>query len=61
MQFIDIRTLCDWVGGSRPVNPATVYRMIKRRQLPLPVKVGGSSRWLVSEVEAFITKAVEAR
>jgi predicted DNA-binding transcriptional regulator AlpA len=61
MQFIDIKTLCERVGGTRPVNPATIYRMIGRKQLPKPVKVGGSARWLASEVDASLTKMMEAR
>ncbi len=61
MQFLDIKTLCERVGGTRPVNPATIYRMVARGQLPRPARVGGSSRWVEAEVEAALQQALEAR
>lgn len=61
MQFLDIKTLCEKVGGTRPVNPATIYRMVNRGQLPKPARVGGSSRWVEAEVTAALTAMVEAR
>ena len=53
MNFIDIKALCERVGGSRPVNPATIYRMIARRQLAKPCKIGGSARWLAKLLQAW--------
>lgn len=37
------------------------YGMIREGALPLPLKLGTSSRWLESEVEAFIAKLAESR
>ena len=39
----------------------TIYALIKKRKFPAPVKVGGASRWVEGEVDAFITAAAAAR
>jgi predicted DNA-binding transcriptional regulator AlpA len=59
--LLDRREVCRYLGGTRPINAATLYRHIKRGLLPPPVKVGGSSRWLRSEIEAALAGMVEAR
>jgi predicted DNA-binding transcriptional regulator AlpA len=59
--LLDRRAVCRLLGGSRPINAATLYRHIKRGLLPPPVKVGGSSRWLLTEIEASLRGMVEAR
>jgi predicted DNA-binding transcriptional regulator AlpA len=46
-QWLDRGVLCRTLS----IHPSTAYRMIARGQLPKPIKVGGSSRWLRSEVE----------
>jgi len=43
------------------INPATLYRHIRRGLLPKPVKIGGSSRWLRSECEAALQAMVDGR
>jgi predicted DNA-binding transcriptional regulator AlpA len=54
---LDIDTLCKYVGGSRPLHPSTIYRMIKANKLPVPIKLGPkSNRWLKSQVDAALAK-----
>jgi predicted DNA-binding transcriptional regulator AlpA len=60
-ELLDRRTLAALLGGSRPLNSATIYRLIKRGVLPGPIKVGASSRWLRSEIEACLRAMVEGR
>jgi predicted DNA-binding transcriptional regulator AlpA len=61
-QLLDRGEVCRFFGGSRPINPATLYRGIKALRYPRPIKVGpGSSRWLRSEVEAALQAMVEGR
>lgn len=57
MQFITLPALCARLG----IHRASVYRLIKRKALPAPVKIGGASRWVESEIEASITLLMEAR
>jgi predicted DNA-binding transcriptional regulator AlpA len=61
----DLLTLgatCAFFGGDRPLNPSTLYRGIKAKRYPPPVRVGpNSSRWLRSECHAARLKLIEAR
>jgi predicted DNA-binding transcriptional regulator AlpA len=60
--LLDRREVCRFFGGTRPLNPATLYRGIRRGHFPAPVKVGpGSSRWLRSECEAALQAMAEGR
>jgi predicted DNA-binding transcriptional regulator AlpA len=59
--LLDRGEVCRFFGGTRPLNPATLYRGIKAKRYPQPVHVGGSSRWLRSECETALQKMVEGR
>jgi predicted DNA-binding transcriptional regulator AlpA len=60
--LLDLKEACRFFGGTRPINPATLYRGTRVGRYPAPVKVGpGSSRWLRSECEAVLRKMVEGR
>jgi predicted DNA-binding transcriptional regulator AlpA len=61
MDLLDRRAVCRLLGGSRPINASTLYRMIGRRLLPRPIKVGGSSRWVRSEIEAALAALAAVR
>jgi predicted DNA-binding transcriptional regulator AlpA len=61
MQHIDIKALCERVGGSRPIHPSTAYRLVKRGLLPKPIRIFGSSRWIEAEVEVALAEMMEAR
>ena len=54
MDLLDRRAVCRLLGGSRPINASTIYRLIRRGLLPRPLKLGGSSRWVRSEIEAAL-------
>ncbi len=59
---LDLRSVCRFFGGTKPIDASTLYRGIKANRYPKPVKVGpGSSRWLRSEVEACHRRMTEAR
>jgi predicted DNA-binding transcriptional regulator AlpA len=60
--LLDRVEVCRLFGGTKPINPATLYRGIKLGRYPKPIKVGpGSSRWLRSECEAALRVMVEGR
>ena len=60
--LLDRREVCRFFGGTRPLNPATLYRGVRKGRFPKPVKVGpGSSRWLRDECEAALRAMVEGR
>ena len=60
--LLDIRAVCRLFGGTRPLNPSTVYKGIKRGVFPAPIPVGGphTSRWLRSECEAALAQIIDA-
>ena len=60
-ELLDRRAVCFLLGGSRPINAATLYRHIRSGTLPKPVEIGGSSRWLRSEVEQALQAMVDGR
>ena len=53
-ELIDIKAVCAEIGGSKPVNPATVYRAIARGDIDPPLHpTPGISRWSRSRIRAF--------
>ena len=59
--LLDRMGVCRMFGGSKPINAATLYRWIRQGVLPKPVKIGGSSRWLLSECQAALQAMVDGR
>ena len=61
-ELLDRDAVCVFFGGTRPLNPATLYRGILKGRYPKPVKVGpGSSRWLRAECEAALERLIGRR
>jgi predicted DNA-binding transcriptional regulator AlpA len=62
VELLDRREVCRFFGGTKPLDPATLYRGIRKGRFPKPVKVGpGSSRWLRAECEAALRVMAEGR
>lgn len=60
--LLDRDAVCRLFGGTRPLNPSTIYRGIRAGRYPAPVKIGpGASRWLRSECEAALRAMIEGR
>jgi predicted DNA-binding transcriptional regulator AlpA len=60
--LLDLKAACALIGGSRPINPATLYRNIRKGIYPSPIKsTPGSSRWLRIEIEAALSRMIEGR
>jgi predicted DNA-binding transcriptional regulator AlpA len=61
-ELLDLRAVCRLFGGTRPINPATLYRGIRVGRYPAPVKVGpGSSRWLKAECDEALAAMIAGR
>lgn len=60
-QLIDIREVCRFWGGNKPINPATLYRQVAQQKHPAPIKVGGLSRWSLVELCAERQRRMDAR
>ena len=62
MDLLDRGEVCRFFGGSKPIDPATLYRGIRQGRYPKPVKVGpGASRWLREECKAALQAMVDGR
>jgi hypothetical protein len=48
-EWWDIQEVCRFFGGTKPLNPATIYRHIKNGIISRPDHVGGLSRWRKSK------------
>jgi predicted DNA-binding transcriptional regulator AlpA len=60
--LLDLRAVCCFFGGTRPINPATLYRGIRVGRYPPPIKVGpGSSRWLRAECDEALGRMIRGR
>jgi predicted DNA-binding transcriptional regulator AlpA len=54
--LLDRRAVCEMFGGTKPINPSTLYRGIKLGRYPKPIHIGGSSRWLASECREVLRR-----
>ena len=53
-QFVDMAFITSLTG----LTDKWFYRLIKHGRFPKPVKLGRSSRWLKSEVEAWLQERI---
>jgi predicted DNA-binding transcriptional regulator AlpA len=61
-ELLDLRAVCRYFGGTRPIDPATLYRGVRAGRYPAPLKIGpGSSRWLRSECSAALQAMIARR
>jgi predicted DNA-binding transcriptional regulator AlpA len=61
-ELLDRDATCRFFGGTRPINPATLYRGVRKGRYPKPVKVGlGSSRWLLTECKEALDRLIVRR
>lgn len=49
-QFVDMKFLTQFTG----LTDKWFYKLIQDGEFPKPIKLGRSSRWLKSEVEAWV-------
>ena len=62
VEMLDRKAACAFLGGTHPINAATLYRGITAGIFPKPVKVSANTaRWLKSELEAAINKRIAER
>jgi predicted DNA-binding transcriptional regulator AlpA len=59
--LLDKGEVCRYFGGTKPINPSTLYRNIRKGIYPKPLKVGGLSRWLRTECEQVLRSMVDGR
>ena len=61
-ELLDVYEACRFIGGSRPINPATLYRGVKAGRYSKPIKLGPIlARWRRSELQADIDRMIAER
>ena len=60
-RLLDIKAVCVKIGGTRPVNPATIHRAVQAGTLPKPIKFGRVARWSEHELDAVLQRLADAR
>lgn len=54
--------VCAFFGGTKPLDPSTLYKGIQAQRFPKPVKIGPQiSRWVRSECEDKLRELMAAR
>ena len=60
--LLDVNEACRLIGGTKPINPSTLWRGIKAGRYSRPIKIGPqSARWRRSELEADINRMIAER
>ena len=60
--LLDVYAACQFIGGSRPINPATLWRGVKAGRFARPIKIGAQAvRWRRSESAADIERMAAER
>ena len=57
VKLISLPVVCDMTG----LQKSAIYERISNGTFPGPVKISRASRWAITEVQAWIEKAVEVR
>jgi predicted DNA-binding transcriptional regulator AlpA len=60
--LLDTSAACQFLGGTRPINPSTLWRGIKAGRYSRPIKIGKQAvRWRKSELAADIERMAAER
>jgi predicted DNA-binding transcriptional regulator AlpA len=61
-ELLDMYEACRFIGGSKPINPATLWRGVKAGRFSKPIKIGVQAvRWRRSELAADIERMAAER
>jgi predicted DNA-binding transcriptional regulator AlpA len=61
-ELLDCSAACKFLGGSRPINAATLWRGVRAGRFAQPIKIGVKSvRWRRSELQADLDRMAALR
>ena len=56
-ELLDVYAACQFIGGTRPLNPSTLWRGVKAGRFSNPIKIGVQAvRWRRDELRADIER-----
>jgi predicted DNA-binding transcriptional regulator AlpA len=45
-EYLDVKAACRFIGGTKPINPATLWRGVKAGRYSKPIKISPNAvRW----------------
>lgn len=60
--LLDTRAVCQFFGGSKPLDPATLYRGVRAGRYPKPFRISPRrNRWKLDECQAALKVLVAKR
>jgi predicted DNA-binding transcriptional regulator AlpA len=60
--LLDVDEACKFIGGSRPINPATLWRNVRAKRISPPIHISAQLvRWRRSDLEADVARMVAER
>jgi predicted DNA-binding transcriptional regulator AlpA len=60
--LLDTDAACAFIGGTRPIDPATLWRGVKAGRYSKPIKISKQAvRWRRSELQADIDRMIAER
>jgi predicted DNA-binding transcriptional regulator AlpA len=57
-KFVSVRQVAEMMSFK---SVSSVWRLKAKGDLPKPVKIAGSTRWIYAEIEEYLDACVEAR
>ena len=61
-ELLDQEAACKFIGGTKPINPATLWRGVKDGRYSKPIKISAQAvRWRRSELQADIERMIAER
>jgi predicted DNA-binding transcriptional regulator AlpA len=61
-ELLDEAATCKFFGGTKPINPATLWRGVKKGRYSKPIKISDQAvRWRRSDLQADIARMVAER
>ena len=61
-EHLDEEAACKFIGGTRPINPATLWRGVKAGRYSKPIKISAQAvRWRRRELAADIERMAAER
>jgi predicted DNA-binding transcriptional regulator AlpA len=61
-ELLDVDEACRFIGGTRPINPATLWRGVKSGRYSRPINISPQLvRWRRSELQADIDRMIAER
>ena len=57
-EYLDVKAVATLIGGSKPINKATIYRRVRAGTLPKPVKLSVRLvRWVKATLLEWLHRA----